>query len=46
MKYKVTYKWFDFDAELREEYFTTWKEACRFMKFCLDDGYEVSGVRR
>lgn len=44
MKYTVTYKFVDYDAETKADKFKTWKEACRFMKGLLDDGYEILGV--
>ena len=44
MKYCVTYKFIDFDAESHEEWFPTWLECCKFMKGLLDDGYQILGV--
>ncbi len=44
MKYTITYKFVDFDAEKKTDQFKTWLEACRFMKSLLDDGYEILGV--
>ena len=44
MKYTITYKWCDYDSPTKKEYYSTWKDACRFMKSLLDDGYEILGV--
>lgn len=42
--YVITYKFVDYDSELKEWTCTTWKEACRAMRSLLVDGYEISGV--
>ncbi len=42
--YVVTYKFIDYDAEIKEETFNTWRETCDFMRQLLIDGYEVQGV--
>ena len=44
MKYSVTYKSVDFDAEVKVYGLRTWADTCRFMKSLLDDGYQISAV--
>jgi len=46
MKYNIVYKFIDYDAPKKTDHFKTWKDACKFMKGLLDDGYiilEVNG---
>lgn len=43
-KYNVIYKFIDFDAPRKQDFFTTWKDMCKFMKGLLDDGYVILEV--
>jgi hypothetical protein len=46
MKYSIVYQFSDYDSLKKQDFFKTWKSACRFMKGLLDDGYiilEVNG---
>jgi len=42
--YCVSYKWMDYDAEIRKQECQTWADCCRFMRQLLVDGYEITGV--
>lgn len=44
MKYTITYKFVDYDAEIKTNTFKTWRDTCKFLKSLLDDGYEILGV--
>lgn len=44
IRYTVTFKFVDYDAEIQKQYFTNWADTCRFMKSLLDDGYEILNV--
>ena len=43
-KYNIVYRWIDYDAEKKQDFFITWKDACKFMKSLLVDGYVILEV--
>ena len=45
-RYNVVYKWVDYDAPKKCDFFNNWVDMCKFMKGLLNDGYiilEVNG---
>ena len=44
MKYSIAYKFIDFDSKRKIQFFNNWKDACKFMKSLLDDGYIILAV--
>lgn len=44
MKYTITYKFSDYDAEIKKWNCENWNVACKAMRGLLVDGYEVLGL--